>query len=60
MKSKDARALIFRLLRDELDVPPDIALVLAGKIYADVVATAVDDERENWVSTLARDPRFDN
>ncbi len=60
MKSEDARSKIVRLLRKELDLPPDIALVLADKIYADVVATAVDNERETWISTLSRDPRYDS
>ena len=37
------------------DIDLDLASYLADHIYADVVALAVDDERNNWIELAARD-----
>jgi len=54
MKRKEAESRIIRLLSSYLDESEDVFAYLAEKIYADVVAPSVDDERGLWITCAAR------
>lgn len=54
MTTDKARARIAEILIEDLDVEETVAGFVADKIYADVVATAVDDERNVWIILAAR------
>lgn len=60
MTGEDARLRAKQLLRKYLEITEEEAAFLADKLYADIVATAVDDERNIWVLLSARDPVKDH
>ncbi len=60
MKGQDAREKIKKLIEayledDFMEVPQ-----LVDKIYADVVAVAVEDERSAWIDISAKRPELDH
>lgn len=54
MTKKDAITRIEDILRKLTSIPESNLAEVSSKIYADVVATAVDDERESWIDIAAR------
>lgn len=52
VKKKDAIRDIQRIILDMLDIESDEAMVLAKEIYTDVVARAVEDERQDWIHLI--------
>lgn len=56
MKKAEAMKRMKKLILKSVDVEPAVAEYIASKIYADVVAPAVDDERNEWVEIAARKP----
>ena len=55
MNKREATSRTIDLLLMNTDIDLDLASYLADHIYADVVALAVDDERNNWIELAARD-----
>jgi len=51
---------ITELLKKVFKTNDDTAMYASEKIYADIVATAVDDERSVWVILCARDAQSDH
>ena len=49
MTRYDAVTRIGDILRKYSAIPEGDIPIVADKIYADVVATAVDDERDQWI-----------
>ncbi len=54
VKRNEAETKIVRLLSSYIDETPETLEYLAAKIYADVVAPAVDDERSLWIILQSR------
>lgn len=59
MKKQEAVRRIVEILKKEFEHDVEILEFVSQKIYADVVATAVDDERNLWTILCARNPELD-
>lgn len=60
MKKDETVKRIIAILLSHLEVDADTCSLAADIIYADVVATAVDDERNNWILLSACGGTFDS
>lgn len=56
MTREEAVKKLARILSDHIDGSETTLEYIATQIYADVVAVAVDDEREMWIMLSARNP----
>lgn len=50
MTRQEAINKIMKILGDNVRLKMSLAEYIANHIYADVVATAVDDERDAWIN----------